>query len=163
MAEENHRQYGWPIPPHLQAIVARLSPSTPSGYDAEPSSYRQHSQNQQNQQNQSGEEAKKAESSRVAAGQNALQEIDLGPEASARNLARIEEARRRMENMPAQLEVPAVRSGQQPTASSSTKHPSRRHRRNSEDLRRDALVDAVLSESKRTPFLIHPFLFRPEP
>lgn len=53
-----------------------------------------------------------------------------------------------MDNTPAQLAVPAARSGQHPTPQTSTKRPSRRHRRNSEDLRRDALVDAVLSESK---------------
>lgn len=75
-----------------------------------------------------------------------LQEIDLGPEATARNIQRTEEAWRRLESgQPdiAQDEPPSkVRLGRD------GKPWWGRNKRNSEDLRRDRMVEEVLREAK---------------
>ena len=69
-----------------------------------------------------------------------IMEIDLGPDVRARNIAAIERAR-------------AVRDGmagsEQPELPVGKKRHRRRRRRNSEDLRRDRLVEQVLKENRR--------------
>lgn len=86
---------------------------------------------------------------RQPAGAGRLQEIDLGPDATMRNIARTEAAARRLENgQPAEEEQHArprkVRLGRD----GKPLRPRRRNRRGSDDLARDALVDAVLKETR---------------
>jgi hypothetical protein len=67
-----------------------------------------------------------------------LHEIDLGQEAKLRNIARTEEATRRLNG---DYELSTIRSPSKP--------PRYRKRRTSEDIMRDRLVEEVLRESKR--------------
>lgn len=94
---------------------------------------------------------------RLAAGMGKLQEVDLGPEAFERNMAKIEEARKRGEGYTPDTRAKAGDSKDQ-------QKPGKRRRwqkrRNSEDLRRDMAVEAVLKEAKRTSALL-PFLYIP--
>ncbi|KAK5018283.1 hypothetical protein LTR39_001072 [Cryomyces antarcticus] len=91
---------------------------------------------------------------RQPAGLGKLQEIDLGPDATLRNIARTEAATRRLENGQVdEIEAPVgkVRLGKD------GKPWRGRKRRNSEDVKRDKLVEEVLRESKRKslPMPIH--------
>ena len=135
MAEKNHRLYGWPIPQHLVANVAalaseehaqttvRLSPETRRNTDA------------------SLEQGKldDGKGHRLAAGMGKLQEIDLGPASTSRAEA-------------AWKKLQGDQAGEQPAEKvrlGRDGKPRRQpKRRNSEDLRRDAMVDAVLREAK---------------
>ena len=74
-----------------------------------------------------------------------LQEVDLGPGAASINAARTEAAKRRLEGGEVEPEEPVakVRLGKDGK-------PRRvRRRRNSNDIKRDKLVEEVLRESKR--------------
>lgn len=82
----------------------------------------------------------------MAAGLGKLQEIDLGPEASARNIQRTDEARRRLEGMPP--EPAEAESGNTVQPRPPVKRRRWQQRRNSDDLRRDMMVEAVLREAK---------------
>ena len=71
-----------------------------------------------------------------------LHEIDLGPDATLKNIARTEEAKRRLEGGvfdEGDGKVRLRRDGK----------PFRRRRRNSEDVKRDKLVEEVMRESRR--------------
>lgn len=74
-----------------------------------------------------------------------LHEIDLGPDATLNNIARTEEAKRRLEgdalDEDGDGEVKLRRDG---------KPFRRRRRRNSDDIKRDKLVEEVMRESRRT-------------
>ena len=74
-----------------------------------------------------------------------LHEIDLGPDATMRNIARTEAAKRRLAGEIAEVEestgkIRLRRDGKPWRA---------RKRRNSEDVKRDQLVEEVLRESRR--------------
>ena len=72
-----------------------------------------------------------------------LHEIDLGPDATLTNIARTEAARRRLEaGNPEVEEVGKVRLGRD------GKPRRNRRRRNSDDVKRDKLVEEVMKESK---------------
>ena len=72
-----------------------------------------------------------------------LHEIDLGPDATLTNIARTEAARRRLEGgAPEVEEVGKVRLGRD------GKPRRNRRRRNSDDVKRDKLVEEVMKESK---------------
>ena len=74
-----------------------------------------------------------------------LHEVDLGPLTAARNIERTQAARKKLEGVDVEKEpAPKVRLGK------NGKPRRQPKRRNSEDLRRDQLVEAVLRESKRT-------------
>jgi len=80
-----------------------------------------------------------------------LHEIDLGPDATLRNIARTEAAQRRLEageeGAEREERAPKVRLRKDG-------RPWRgRRRRNSEDVKRDQLVEEVLRESRR---MLHP-------
>lgn len=74
-----------------------------------------------------------------------LQEVDLGPDATSLNVARTEAAKRRLEGVDVEPEdiVGKVRLGK------NGKPRRTRRRRNSDDIKRDKLVEEVLRESKR--------------
>jgi hypothetical protein len=88
-----------------------------------------------------------------------LQEVDLGPEASQRNLAMIEEARKRGEGYTRDT---GVKAGDGKEQQKPGKRRRWQKRRNSEDLRRDMAVEAVLKEAKRTSTLL-PFSYTRQP
>ncbi|KAH7115321.1 hypothetical protein B0J11DRAFT_561860 [Dendryphion nanum] len=144
IAEQNHVKYGWPIPAHLAHAVRHLSltnSTTPNtaAKDAPISA------------SLAGAVTNKpAPDARMAAGMGKLQEIDLGPEATARNIQLTEQARRRMEGLPAE---PAV---EEPATNPKRKPRRWQKRRNSEDMRRDQMVEAVLRESKLEYFAENP-------
>ncbi|KAL8797671.1 MAG: hypothetical protein Q9195_000023 [Heterodermia aff. obscurata] len=73
-----------------------------------------------------------------------LHEIDLGPDATLTNIARTEAARRRLEDGAPEVEeeVGKVRLGRD------GKPRRNRRRRNSDDIKRDKLVEEVMKESK---------------
>ncbi len=75
-----------------------------------------------------------------------LHEIDLGPDATLRNIARTQAATRRLEtNEPMEVEV----QGKRVRVGKDGKPWRSRKRRNSEDVKRDKLVEEVLRESRR--------------
>ncbi|KAF2195088.1 hypothetical protein K469DRAFT_722406 [Zopfia rhizophila CBS 207.26] len=130
MAEKRNQQYG----PTSSASVSSTSIAAPpagiKNVDVKVEATRKHPEDRQ------------------AAGMGKLQEIDLGPEATARNIQRTEEARMRLESGYTGLEEP-----QSPGQGRSGKdgRPRRRRpqkRRNSEDLLRDKMVEQVLREAK---------------
>ncbi|KAI9701878.1 MAG: hypothetical protein M1836_001222 [Candelina mexicana] len=74
-----------------------------------------------------------------------LHEIDLGPDATLRNIARTQAATRRLEtNEPVEVEV----QGKRVRLGKDGKPWRSRKRRNSEDVKRDKLVEEVLRESR---------------
>ena len=68
-----------------------------------------------------------------------LHEIDLGPDATARNIALTEAAQRRLDGQPEEEEKPRLRRDGK---------PFRRKRRTSTDIKRDKLVEEVMRESR---------------
>lgn len=80
-----------------------------------------------------------------------LHEFDLGPDATLRNIARTEAAKRRLAGGDTELEeergkVPLKRNGK----------PWRgRRRRNSDDIKRDKLVEEVLRETRCKPAVLY--------
>lgn len=131
MAEQNYRQYGWPIPGHLQAAVAAIAPDLKHTFTATSST--------EGTAGTLDNPADREHSNRLAAGQGKLQEVDLGPDAAART----EQAWKRLD-------------GTAPAEDSRTKTKLDKYgyqwrkpkRRNSDAIRRDELVEAVLRESK---------------
>jgi hypothetical protein len=78
-----------------------------------------------------------------------LHEVDLGPLAAARNIERTEAARKKLEGTYIEEKAePKVRLGR------NGKPRRQPKRRNSEDLRRDQLVEAVMREAKRKVALL---------
>ncbi|PGH00793.1 hypothetical protein GX51_05570 [Blastomyces parvus] len=79
-----------------------------------------------------------------------LHEIDLGPDAKLRNIERTEAATRRLagDEMPDENEDKDATSKQAGPGAKDGKNWRGRKRRNSEDIRRDKLVEEVLRESK---------------
>lgn len=128
MAEQNYRQYGWPIPRHLQPTVAAIAPDLKHTFSSGPIRATAASNTTNNDTDHS---------SRLAAGQGKLQEVDLGSAATSRT----HKNWKRLEDGPP--ETPKVRLGRD------GKPRRGPQRRNSSDIRRDQLVDAVLRESKR--------------
>ncbi|KAL1643810.1 hypothetical protein SLS61_009126 [Didymella pomorum] len=125
LAEQNHRKYGWPIPAHLQSIVAATAPGI------------KHTVNANAVQATATNNAIDTEyhvSNRIAAGQGRLEEVDLAGDSTRthKDWARLEGT----------APAPRVRLGRD------GKPWRSRKRRNSEDLRRDAAVEAVLKEAK---------------
>jgi hypothetical protein len=79
---------------------------------------------------------------RIAAGMGKLQEVDLGPEAAART----QQAWKQLQGgLPEKESTAKVRLGRDGKPRRAPK------RRNSDDVRRDQMVEAVLRESKRMP------------
>jgi len=143
MAEKNRRLYGWPIPAHLRHIVATLAPASEDNATSTASR-----KTESNTSENVNDGANTKYGQRMAAGMGKLQEIDLGPEAIVQNIQRTEEARRRLERgevSVSDVEPAKVRLGKD------GKPRRNRNRRNSEDLRRDMMVEAVLREAKRMP------------
>jgi len=93
--------------------------------------------NTQNTQNQLNG-GKLASESRHAAGVGRLQEVDLGPTTTIQNIQRTEAATKRLDPND---QVPVDNPGK-------SGRWNRRRRRNSEDVRRDKLVEEVLRESR---------------
>ncbi len=129
MAEKNFRKYAWPIPVHLQAPVAAIAPDLKHTFTTVPSA--------STTSTGSDTLANVEHSNRLATGQGKLQEVDLGPDATAHRKAEPENRARRDKY------------------GYSWRNPKRR---NSEDARRDQMVEAVLREAKRTSFAALPLL-----
>ncbi|CAI6335055.1 unnamed protein product [Periconia digitata] len=122
LAEKNHRLHGWPIPKHLEAAVADLAPESRENRAIARTNI------------PGGKDNAKASDEhdlRLAAGKGKLQEVELSSSSAA------------VQNKAAGNNPPSkVRLGRD---GKPRRHPKRR---NSEDLRRDQLVEAVLSEAK---------------
>lgn len=98
----------------------------------------------------SGTAAKDGHIQRQPAALGKLHEIDLGPDATLRNIARTEAAKRRLEGGG----VIEIEEGVQKVRLRRDGKPWRgRKRRNSEDVKRDKLVEEVMRESRRTSLL----------
>ncbi|USP75274.1 uncharacterized protein yc1106_02548 [Curvularia clavata] len=132
MAEKNHRQYGWPIPTHLQAAVAAIAPDLKNTFVS--------SRSAAHAQPEPENAVDKEHSERLAAGQGKLQEVDLGPEATAR----IEQAWKQLDKGEPEVSTTKTRKDRygyawrKPRAGGKTE----------EDRKRDQMVEAVLSEAK---------------
>lgn len=135
MAEKNHRLYGWPIPQHLVANVAALVSGEHAQATLRPTTKIAPTTDDSSEERKPDDE----KGQRLAAGMGKLQEIDLGPASTSR----AEAAWKKLQGGQAE-EQPAgkVRLGRDGKPRRQPK------RRNSEDLRRDAMVDAVLREAK---------------
>jgi hypothetical protein len=145
-AEKNHRLYGWPIPAYLRHLVATVAPTTQQ--DAISTTSGKADSRAVGKMEESAESANPEYGHRMAAGMGKLQEIDLGPEATAQNRQRTEEAWRQQQG--GQADVPKVEPPAKVRLGRDGKPRRIRNRRNSEDLRRDAMVEAVMREAKRT-------------
>jgi hypothetical protein len=133
MAEKNYRQYGWPIPQHLQTSVAAIAPDLRHTFASRPSAQAPVG---------TDSPADKEHSNRLAAGQGKLQEVDLGPEASAR----IEQAWKRWDNGEPE---PSASKARRDKYGYAWRKP-RAGGKTDEDKKRDQMVEAVLREAKRT-------------
>ncbi|KAF2639944.1 hypothetical protein P280DRAFT_381672, partial [Massarina eburnea CBS 473.64] len=124
LAEKNHRLYGWPVPKHLETAVATLAPELEStAYDA-PADRMTISDSQTAQHKSGAVGADQIQ--RLAAGMGKLEEVDLDSNTASHSTVR----------------TPKVRLGRD----GKPRRPPKR--RNSEDLRRDQMVEAVLREAK---------------
>jgi len=85
---------------------------------------------------------------RQPAGLGKLQEIDLGPDVSLRNIAMTEAATRRLQGVapPPKNEEVSKTVGK---LGRDGKPRRKRWRRNSDDVKRDEIVEAVMRESRR--------------
>jgi Hepatocellular carcinoma-associated antigen 59 len=92
--------------------------------------------------------ASDAHRERQPAGLGKLQEIDLGPDATAQNIARTEAATRRLENGTAGMDGEEAACDGKVKLGKDGKPWKGRKRRNSEDVKRDMLVEEVLRESR---------------
>ena len=128
MAEKNFRNYAWPIPAHLQASVAAIAPDLKHTFTTVPSTSAIPAE--------TNTLTNVEHSNRLATGQGKLQEVDLGPNATMRGREEPESRTRRDKY------------------GYSWRHPKRR---NSEDIRRDQMVEAVLREAKCTCSAALPF------
>jgi hypothetical protein len=144
-AEKNHRLYGWPIPAHLRHLVVTVAP--PTQQDAVSTTSGRADSRAVGKAEESVEGTNPEYGHRMAAGMGKLQEIDLGPEATAENRQRTEEAWRQQQGGAG---VPKVEPPVKVRLGRDGKPRRIRNRRNSEDLRRDAMVEAVMREAKRT-------------
>ena len=134
MAEKNYRQYGWPIPNHLQASVAAIAPDLRHTFAASSST--------QGATSSTESPADNEHSNRLAAGQGKLQEVDLGPDAAART----EQAWKRWDK--GEPEPPASKARRDKYGYAWRKPKA--NGKTEEDKRRDQMVEAVLKEAKRT-------------
>ncbi|CAG5186229.1 uncharacterized protein ALTATR162_LOCUS11524 [Alternaria atra] len=132
MAEKNYRQYGWPIPNHLQGSVAAIAPDLRHTFT---SSSTTHSTS-----GSTDSPADNEHSNRLAAGQGKLQEVDLGPEAAART----EQAWKRWDK--GEPEPPASKARRDKYGYAWRKPKA--NGKTEEDKRRDQMVEAVLREAK---------------
>ncbi|XPS98862.1 hypothetical protein M3J09_008055 [Ascochyta lentis] len=126
MAEQNYRQYGWPIPRHLQSTVAAIAPDLKHTFTSSAAQTTTASGTIVDNIQHNG---------RLAAGQGKLQEVDLGSDAASRTH---NDWKRREDEPPA----PKVRLGR---GGKPRRGPKRR---TSDDIRRDQMVEAVLREAK---------------
>ncbi|KAF2027225.1 hypothetical protein EK21DRAFT_102661 [Setomelanomma holmii] len=130
LAEQNYRQYGWPILPHLQATVAEIAPDLKRTFTVT------FSKQETPAEAQSAAEIE--QSIRMAVGNGRIEEVDIGPIQK-----RTDEKWRRLENGEfEQIATGKLRLGRD----GKPRRPPKR--RNSDDIRRDQMVDAVLSEAK---------------
>ncbi|KAI8938928.1 hypothetical protein NX059_004783 [Plenodomus lindquistii] len=131
LAEQNHRQYGWPVPRHLAAAVAAIAPDLKHTLAASSSA--------QGATSAPDAPVNAEHTNRLAAGQGKLQEVDLGPDAAVRT----QEAWKRMDNpLPAGEPTHQARKGRYGYQWRKPK------RRNSEAERREQMVEAILKEAK---------------
>ncbi|KAF1848436.1 uncharacterized protein K460DRAFT_375300 [Cucurbitaria berberidis CBS 394.84] len=131
MAEQNYRQYGWPIPTNLQAAVATIAPDLKHTFTATSST--------QGTQGAADNPADRDHSNRLAAGQGKLHEVDLGPDAAART----EQAWKRLDGT-----EPAEESKAKSRLDKYGYQWRKPKRRNSDAMRREQMVEAVLREAK---------------
>ncbi|KAH8727853.1 hypothetical protein GQ44DRAFT_610534 [Phaeosphaeriaceae sp. PMI808] len=130
LAEQNHRQYGWPIPSHLQTIITEIAPDLKHTFVMASAAPRPavDAHNVPNPEH----------SIRLAAGMGKIEEVDITPTEK-----RTDEKWRRLENGGyEQIAAGKARLGRE----GKPRRPPKR--RNSEDVRRDQLVEAVFSEAK---------------
>lgn len=92
-----------------------------------------------------------------AAGLGKLHEIDLGSDATMRNIARTEAAFRKLETGDS-VEVEDIDTSKKIRLSRDGKPWRGRKRRNSEDIKRDQLVEEVLKESRCELRMLHCFI-----
>ncbi|KAF2007772.1 hypothetical protein P154DRAFT_528451 [Amniculicola lignicola CBS 123094] len=139
IASENHRHYGWVIPKRLEHIVARLNLLQPDS----PPVTANHVSTTRVAAGDNDERRNSDHDVRLAAGMGKLQEVDLGPEATTRNIQRTEEAWRRIQD--GQPAAPVVEE-----ASRRKRRPRRGEKvKTAEDIARDKMVEQVLREAKR--------------
>lgn len=98
-----------------------------------------HSSNDNTTMTVSGQRNVNLQNGRQPAAIGRLHEVDLGPDARARNVALTEAAQRRLEGEPEEDEKPRLRRDGK---------PFRRKRRTSTDVKRDKLVEEVMRESR---------------
>jgi hypothetical protein len=142
MAEQNYRKYGWPIPQHLQTSVAAIAPDLKRTFNPTSSPH--------GTVGGADSPADTEHSNRLAAGQGKLQEVDLGPDAALRT----EQAWKRLDN--GEPEPPASKARRDKYGYAWRK--PKRNGKTDEDIRRDQMVEAILSEAKRTSCSHHPYL-----
>jgi len=133
MAEKNYRQYGWPIPSHLQASVVAIAPDLQHTFASSAAAHGTSAS--------TGSPADNEHSNRLAAGQGNLEEVDLGPEAAART----EQAWKRWDK--GEPEPPASKARRDKYGYAWRKPKA--NGKTDEDKRRDQMVEAVLREAKR--------------
>ncbi|KZM25298.1 uncharacterized protein EKO05_0000607 [Ascochyta rabiei] len=126
LAEQNYRQYGWPIPRHLQSTVAAIAPDLKHTFTLSATQATAAS---------STKDENIEHNSRVAAGQGKLQEVDLGSHAASRT-------HKDWKQLEGEMPAPKVRLGRDGKPRRGPK------RRTSDDIRRDQMVEAVLHEAK---------------
>lgn len=84
--------------------------------------------------------------------QGQLAEVDLGDEARSRNEALTERARRRLQGEAVEDEEDQAGRPRKVRIGKDGKPWRSRNRRNSDDVRRDQLVEEILRENRREPF-----------
>ncbi|KAF2739566.1 hypothetical protein EJ04DRAFT_484525 [Polyplosphaeria fusca] len=141
MAEWRHQNFGVPLPQHLSSSLKAATPtlhsdSTVTSLPETPASSTGY------QRNNNTMASDLEHDKRLAVGTGKLLEVDLGPSASTKTI----EAWMQLQGeqvKPSREATPAQHSGKK-----NGKWQRREKRRNSEDLRRDAMVEAIMHEAK---------------
>ena len=156
VADVDQHMYALPSPMLIESIDAHANNSRMAYIDSELARRRQTQQTSSHDQNLEGFGGLSASGTIDAAVQRQpaalgkLHEIDLGPDATLTNIARTEAAKRRLEDGTPEVEEYSgkVRLGRD------GKPRRSRKRRNSDDIKRDKLVEEILKESKRKSYCI---------
>lgn len=156
VADVDQHMYAVPSPMLIESIDAHANNSRMAYIDSELARRRQTQHTSSHDPNIEGFGGLSASGTIDAAVQRQpaalgkLHEIDLGPDATLTNIARTEAAKRRLEDGTPEVEEYSgkVRLGRD------GKPRRSRKRRNSDDIKRDKLVEEILKESKRKSYCI---------
>lgn len=150
MAQRNYEKYGWPIPSHLKEYLwdmpSSTTPTPPSTTTSDATPSGRTTGLAAGGLVTSAFNPAQGREERLAASMGKLQEVDLGPTAAMKNIELTEKALKRSAGQDDDV-TEQGRSGN--GKGRGGRYRGRVRPRTEEDIRRDKMVEEILSESKR--------------